>query len=838
MRGKPVIVKLEKEELREEKLGNKGKFLLQMKKQGFDVPGGFILDSDTYDEVITSNKIDGKISEILAGLTPGNCDEVSGKISELFNGALIPENILSEINAIAKDDCLYAVRSSGNKEDLDEFSFAGQYETFLNVPKSDIEAKVIDCYRSMFGKVSLQYIANRNIDPLSMKMSVVVQEMVDSDNSGICFTIDPISGNDKEMLIEVSEGLGENIVSGKTKPEQYYFDWYEGKEVRRSGENKLLSEEAVEKYAKVFAQIQQFFGYPCDIEFAIKDEKLYILQARKITSIKYNGITDMWTTADFKDGGVSATVCTPYMWSLYEYIWEFSLRNFIVRSEILKDEELPSKLGEMFYGRPYWNMSAVKKAMSQVIGYKEREFDSEYGIVGNYEGDGEVTRITPSSVSRMIKIVINQSRILKSRKKNAQRYKDELLGLYYDYKEKYDTHTIKDIEKSFYNITKKTYLRSETTYFWQIFINTIHQSLYKDSLLKYVSESEYLSLLGNIDNISHLLPFYEMWDASRLIRKENEAYHYWMDTPAETIAASLTDAKYHIPEVKIIIEKYGYHSDKELDITYPCYYEEPEVMIGMVKDMVVLEDSYSPLEDKENGHKMYMTVLRKIRKKVSDRTFQKIKKKVTGMREMLWWREEFRDVSTRFYYMLRIYTMEYAKSLVEKGVLETVEEVWFLKVGNLWDFIDGKTDADSLREIIRKNKFYYNAYRNYISENEIGTAFSSGKKIDSGSGIKGLGANNGTVTGIARVIEDFTQIDRLQEGDILVTRFTDTGWTPKFAILSGIVTEYGGILCHAAIVSREYGIPAIVACKDAMQKIRDGQIITIDGSTGTVTIKE
>lgn len=833
-----MIVKLEKEELREEKLGNKGKFLLQMKKQGFDVPGGFILDSDIYDEVISSNKIDGKISEILAGLTPGNCDDVSGKISELFNGALIPENILSEINAVAKDDCLYAVRSSGNKEDLDEFSFAGQYETFLNVPKSDIEAKVIDCYRSMFGKVSLQYIANRNIDPLSMKMSVVVQEMVDADNSGICFTIDPVSGNDKEMLIEVSEGLGENIVSGKTKPEQYYYDWYEGKEVRRSGENKLLNEEAVEKYAKVFANIQQFFGYPCDIEFAIKDEKLYILQARKITSIKYNGITDMWTTADFKDGGVSATVCTPYMWSLYEYIWEFSLRNFIVRSEILKDEELPSKLGEMFFGRPYWNMSAVKKAMSQVIGYKEREFDSEYGIVGNYEGDGEVTRITPSSVSRMIKIVINQSRILKNRKKNAQRYKDELLGLYYDYKEKYDTHTIRDIEKSFYNITKKTYLRSETTYFWQIFINTIHQSLYKDSLLKYVSESEYLSLLGNIDNISHLLPFYEMWDASRLIRKENEAYHYWMDTPAETIAASLTDAKYHIPEVKIIIEKYGYHSDKELDITYPCYYEEPEVMIGMVKDMVVLEDSYSPLEDKENGHKMYMDVLRKIRKKVSDRTFQKIKKKVIGMREMLWWREEFRDVSTRFYYMLRIYTMEYAKKLVEKGVLETVKDVWFLKVGNLWDYIDGKTDADALRELIRKNKFYYNAYRNYISENEIGTAFSSGRMIDSGSGIKGLGANNGTVTGIARVIEDFTQIDRLQEGDILVTRFTDTGWTPKFAILSGIVTEYGGILCHAAIVSREYGIPAIVACKDAMQKIRDGQIITIDGSTGTVTIKK
>ncbi len=833
-----MIIKLEKEELREEKLGNKGKFLLQMKKQGFDIPGGFILDSDTYDEVVSKNGLEGKIRDILSGLTSATVDEVSGKIQKFFDDVLIPEDILSEINAVAKDGCLYAVRSSGNKEDLDEYSFAGQYETFLNVAKSELEKNIIACYRSMFGKVSLQYIANRNIDPLSMKMSVVIQEMVDADNSGICFTIDPISGNDKVMLIEVSQGLGENIVSGKTKPEQYYYDWFDGKEVQRNAGNALLSEDAVKNYARVFAQIQQFFGYPCDIEFAIRDEKLYILQARKITSVKYNGISDMWTTADFKDGGVSATVCTPYMWSLYEYIWEFSLRNFIVRSEILRDDELPAKLGEMFYGRPYWNMSAVKKAMSQVIGYKEREFDSEYGIVGNYEGDGEVTKITPSSVSRMIRIVINQSRILKNRKKNAQRYKDELLALYFDYKEKYDRHEIKDIEKSFYNITKKTYLRSETTYFWQIFINTIHQSLYKDSLLKYVSESEYLSLLGNIDNISHLLPFYEMWDASRLIRKENEAYHYWTDTPAEKIAASLNDAKYHIPEVKIIIEKYGYHSDKELDITYPCYYEEPEVMIAMVKDMVALEDSYSPLEDKENGHKMYMDVLRKIRKKVSERTFNKIKKKVTGMRQMLWWREEFRDVSTRFYYMLRIYTMEYAKHLVEKGILENAEDVWFLKVGDLWDHIDGKAGKEVLREKIRKNKYYYNAYRNYISENEIGTAISSGKKIEDGPGIKGLGANNGTVTGIARVIEDFTQIDRLQEGDILVTRFTDTGWTPKFAILSGIVTEYGGILCHAAIVSREYGIPAIVACKDAMSKIRDGQIVTIDGSTGTVTIKE
>ena len=126
-----------------------------------------------------------------------------------------------------------------------------------------------------------------------------------------------------------------------------------------------------------------------------------------------------------------------------------------------------------------------------------------------------------------------------------------------------------------------------------------------------------------------------------------------------------------------------------------------------------------------------------------------------------------------------------------------------------------------------------------MSENEIGQELKGNEEnAENKDLIKGLGANNGKIIGTARVIESFEEIDRLQENDILVTKFTDTGWTPKFAILSGIVTEYGGILCHAAIVSREYGIPAIVSCHDVMKKIKDGQKIMIDGSTGIVTIME
>ena len=170
---------------------------------------------------------------------------------------------------------------------------------------------------------------------------------------------------------------------------------------------------------------------------------------------------------------------------------------------------------------------------------------------------------------------------------------------------------------------------------------------------------------------------------------------------------------------------------------------------------------------------------------------------------------------------------------MKDNVISHEDDIWFLKVGNLWDYIDGKLTGEDLNELIVKNKAYYNAYRNYMSENEIGSVF-GGEKVKITSSMRGLGANNGVVTGVARVIESFDEIDRLQEGDILVTKFTDTGWTPKFAILSGIVTEFGGILCHAAIVSREYGIPAIVSCTNIMSEIKDGEIITINGTTGEV----
>jgi pyruvate,water dikinase len=823
-----------------EKVGNKAKHLMMMMKNGFRVPNGFVLDSDTFGEIISYNKKEKQIRDAISGMSKDNIKKTSTALTVLFDNFELPQAVIDDISERIKENKNYAVRSSGLKEDLESFSFAGQYSTFLNTTGiENIKKAIIDCYKSMYTETILTYFVNNNIAVENLEIAVIVQEMVNSDASGIAFTVNPLTGEDKEIVVEIAEGLGENIVSGKVNPERYFFNWFKNKYIYQKT-NKLLSKQSLNDLMATLLDIQLFFGYPCDIEFAIENDQLYILQSRAITKIMYTKIKDQWSTADFKDGGVSATVCTPYMWSLYEYIWENTLKKYMVDSKILKPNEL-RKLGDMFYGRPYWNMSIVKKGMAMVPGYKEREFDSGFGVKITYTGDGNTTKITPKSIYRIIRMAIEQKEILSTQLDNVDVYKKDLLNKYNTYiEDDIQKYPFSEFQQVWYNLIKNDYLQSEGTYFWQIFLNTIHQSLFKDKLLKYVSKSEFFNLIGGLDNISHLLPFYDMWAIGRKIIKDKETFTYWNSTSIENIKEDYVNKSTanFIPEFTIFMDTYGYHSEKELDVTYPCYFEDVNSIIKMLKENILLDESCSPVFDKQKQKQAYNDQLAKINSIVSEKKYDKLVKSIEKMRSMLWWREELRDISTRFYYVIRIYTCRLANMYVEQGIINDPEDIWFLKFKDIFDFIDQKKSQTDLAEIIAKNRQYYNSFRNFTSENEIGAVFNKDSVVSktASANITGIGCNSGVVTGTARIIENLSEIDKLQMDDILITKFTDTGWTSKFAILKGIVTEYGGILCHAAIVSREYGIPCVVCVSGATKQIKDGSTISVNGETGEIVI--
>lgn len=824
-----------------EKIGSKGSSIMHLKKKGFSVPNGFILDYDFFVQTLDENKASEEISNLLNHLSSDKIRETSDSIIKLIERCVFSAENVKIIKQNIEDDKSYAIRSSGNMEDMDDFSFAGQYETFLNISGTkNIIIAILGCYKSLFSNNVLSYFSENKIDCRNLKMAVIVQEMIAVDKSGVAFTVNPLTGNDREIVIEIGEGLGENIVGGKVSPERYCYEWMS--ETRTdNNENILIDKNELKNIAKVCTSIQVEFGFPCDIEFAYENEKLFILQARPITKIIYSDDFGEWTNANFKDGGVSGTVCTPFMWSLYEYIWERSMGDFLVDSKLLKKKEI-TKLGQMFFGRPYWNIGAVKHAVSKVPGYNEKDFDEDLGITVDEDAASNCTSLSLKSVTNFLKIAMAHKKIMARRLKCLSEYQKMLSEKYkYYFRGLEREYTITELENLWGTLVRTDYLTCETIYFNQIFINTIQLILFKTKILRYVASEEYINLISGLENVSHLRPYYDLWELSKKIESDKSANCYWHETSIAQIDFDLnSNVKIQfLDDFRNYINKYGYHSDKELDVSYPCFYESAETVIKNLKNMIGLDDDEG--QSRNHEKQFFNKQLQKLKEQVGATRYEKLLKSITKMRGLLWWREEYKDFSTRFYFIIRMYTKKLANEYCKLSVIENEDDIWFLTIDDISSFLRKEIDKEELKNRILKNKNYYLSFRNYKNDNELGRKKASKKRnnVLYDENLKGVGCRHGEITAVARIVETVDDIVNIKKGEILVAKYIDTGWTSKFSSIGGLITENGGILCHSSIIAREYGIPCIVSAKDITQKIVDGNVIYMNGLTGNIAkVKE
>lgn len=816
-------------------LGNKAVSLGELKRAGFNVPEGFVLSSTLTEAILSENGIKEEVAKALQKLDSSNIHQTAEEITLLTQALTLPDHLEAVILSQLNDQKLYAIRSSGTLEDLNEASFAGQYESFLNVSYQEVPRHIVNCIRSLWKEPILSYLVHQEQDPAKASMAVIIQEMVAADLAGVMFSINPTTGDDKQMVIEVIAGLGDSLVSGQADPESYLYNWYEA-QVRMPKNASLLSKKALETLAVTLLNIQKLYGHPVDVEFAVKEGRNYFLQTRPVTRINYSGLKDQWSTADFKDGGVSATVSKPLMLSLYEYIWETELKRFLLESHILTEKEL-RKLSIVRFGRMYWNVSVVKAALAKVPGYKERKFDEELGIESTVEG-GSATPWSPLTGARLLRMALAQNKIRKERSLNREPLKRELLAVYEQSLNALHKLEGQELKNAWIDLVHNLYLKSEGTYFWQIFLNNIHMGLARDAILKHTDQSTYYDLIGGITNISHLRPFYDLWDLSRIVRVHEKALTWWLEEPVENLVLAIQDVRqnqYFLSDFRKILNNYEYHSERELDVSWPDFSENPSPLIVSFRDTLTLDEAFSPESGKRKLHSNYLKALEDIQLSQGRKVANKLQGKAEQIRSMLWWREEFRDISTRYYHLIRLFTLKLAQLLNKEDILLHKDNIWFLSKDNLVDLLHSQLSPENAAEIIKRNHDYYESFRNFQNDNEIGQGFAPLQRQAHGQLIvSGLPGSGGRITGRARVIPGLEEINQLEPGDILITRFTDTGWTSKFAMLSGVVTEFGGALCHAAIVSREYGIPCIVGAKGAMELIRDGEIITIDGATGTI----
>lgn len=266
--------------------GAKGANLGELKNNKFNVPNGFVVTTNAYFDFLKHNTLKEILQKKHASIFNNNLeniDKITQEVQLMFNNANFSNEFVHQINRVLKDFStnLFAVRSSAVCEDSQYASFAGQFDTFLNVNKEKIISKIKKCFASLYSPRVISYSKHNKVSN-NEGIAVVVQEMVLAKFAGVIFTVDPLKK--ENMFIEVAPGLGENVVSGHVHPNSYAIN-RESLAIEIVYEKTSFAQNLILKIAQIALKIEQLYQYPQDIEFAIYNNEIYLLQTRPITTL-------------------------------------------------------------------------------------------------------------------------------------------------------------------------------------------------------------------------------------------------------------------------------------------------------------------------------------------------------------------------------------------------------------------------------------------------------------------------------------------------------------------------------------------------------------------------
>lgn len=861
----PAVVPGSPESVRRSaRIGRKALSLGELMAAGVPVPDAVVVTTEAYEAMLATEVVASQLAEGLeavraallqAPLPDGLAEAVREGMARLGDGPM-------------------AVRSSGTSEDLEGASFAGQYETCLNVVgPAAILLALRRCWASAWTERVEVYATSKGLGREALGMGVVIQQQVDAEVSGVLFTLDPATGLQEHHRVEACLGLGEALVGGLVTPDRFVVDHRDRRVVeeqvavqeialRRApgggveertllpaeGGRPTLDADRLAELSTLGRRIQAFYGAPQDIEWVLASDRIRIVQSRPITAVSYTGIEGEWTTADFKDGGVSARVCSPYMWSLYDSIWQRSMPTYLRRLRLLRHED-PIIWGRVFYGRPYWNLGELKRVLNLVPGFNERSFDTDLGIEPLYEGDGTVIPYSPMVVLKALPILFAMNKDYRERLEICRAF---VAG--FPEREAVYEAPPSDLDDTalfarIRHLLTVDYQETEHAYFMTIYNTSNAKIDFKATLDKLQPrlgrEISWLDLLSGLQDVRHLHPLRDLSDMAARVRQD-EALHACILAHRGADLLPVLEAEHPAFHVELLefLRHYRHHGVAELDITQPRWDEDPSFVVETLAAFVEgYDEARTPEAISERQRQRFEQVRDEVvgalggvfRRSARNGFLRNLER----VRTYMWWREEMRDTSSRIYAIIRRETLEVARRLVASGTLDAVEEVWFLRWPELLELLDGTLSAEDARARIRDRDEELAGWRNYTNPNELGQRFAIGgrapRHTEDGA-LCGIGCSAGRVTARVRVAPTIQDATHLEAGEILVTRFTDPGWTTLFGQIAGVVTETGGVLSHAAVIAREYGIPAVLAVPGATDQLSSGQWVEIDGGNGTVRV--
>jgi phosphohistidine swiveling domain-containing protein len=730
-----------------------------------------------------------------------------------------------------------AVRSSGLLEDLAGASFAGQYETFLGVEGvGQLRARIEECRASAKSERVRTYLQKNGLDPAGALVSVLVQRMVDARAAGVGFSIHPITGREEHALVECVRGLGEKLVSGHAAPSRYVLDLATGGivEVEQGADGAELSKGEAVQVARALLDLQAHFHSPQDIELAIdRAGKLWLLQSRPITRIHWRTDVDELTNADFKDGGISARVCTPMMYSLYRDAFQGSMQRYFETLKLGKGQE---RWIASYYGRGYWNASAVKRALANVPGFDEEKFDRDLGIQKDYGAAGP--HVVPTDARTMLRaapVAIALEREYRHQLRAVLRFgsrfrreRSKWLDRILAFAQTSDGVFFGDLTR----VVRELHLKTEQAYFTTIYNNQNMQSDFKNAIAKLDETTgrptQLALLMSGLDDIRHM-------DVQRgFVELHRVAKAHGLASPEWSRA------------LESFLAEHGFHADAELELTCPRWSEDPSRVVAHVERALSAGvEPADPDRTVASQRKQFEDEVRAIEGLVASRLvwrvrFAGFRSRLERARRYLSAREEMREYSTQVYALVRAYVLEAGRRFAKRGDLAAGADVFMLFSEEMIDLAQGALSAPRARETANVRRKLYDGYRDLVPPNELGRGVTvrADESFEGKDVLRGVGCSPGVVEGLVRVVHSLDDAGSLRKGEILVTRFTDPGWTPVLGLVAGVVTEVGGMLSHAAVIGREYGIPAVLNVPGATKALRSGQRVRVDGAIGTVVLLE
>ncbi|MBQ4898010.1 phosphoenolpyruvate synthase [Paenibacillus sp. Marseille-P2973] len=857
------------EEIGKEQLwlvGGKGLNLEELSKmEGIHVPEGFCVTTTGFQKAIEHNDSYHALLDQLTMLKAEDREqigEISGKIRQTITESEIPSEVVKTVTDYltrTDEEQAYAVRSSATAEDLPYASFAGQQDTYLNIiGVDDVLRHISKCWASLFTDRAVIYRIHNGIDHRHVYLSVIVQRMVFPQASGIIFTADPMSGNRKLLSIDAGFGLGEALVSGLVSADGYkvregeivekriatktlaIFGRKEGGTETRQIDPDLQKKQAVTdeqilRLASIGRQVEDYFGQPQDIEWCLADGTFYMVQSRPITTlypIPQSNDQDNHVYISVAHQQMMTDPMKPLGLSFYQLITNAPMRTAGGRLFVDITSMLASPVGrETLVNTLGQSDPLIRGALMTIL---ERDFIK---LVPN----DQTAPVPRSNNTELMAQIESNPAIVSDLIKRSQASIEELK---HNIQVKSGSDLFDFILEDIVEQLKKILFDPQSS---AVIMSGMEASSWiNENMFQWLGEKNAADPISQSvpNNITSEMGL-ALLDVADVIRPYPEIIDYLQHANEDDFLDGLLKFKGGQETHDSFLDflgKYGMRCTGEIDITRTRWSERPITLVPLILGNIKNLEPNASSRKFEQGRQEALAKEQELLDRLKslpdgEHKAKETKQMIDRIRNFIGYREYPKYGYVSRYFVYKGALLQEAERLLQAGIIQEKEDIYYLTF-------------EELHEVVRTNKLDYkiigirkDEYKLYEKLTPPRVITSDGEIISGkykrdhlpAEAIAGLAVSSGVIEGRARVIINMEEAD-LEDGDILVTPFTDPSWTPLFVSIKGLVTEVGGLMTHGAVIAREYGIPAVVGVENATTLIKDGQRIRVHGTEGYIEI--